>query len=176
MAAIDRRVGLLFLGFMVLLGLALMRATYLGAFKADSLQEAASHQQIVQTQIPATRGVITDRDGVQLAISESAADVIADPFLITRKLAAAQKLAPVLHQPMLTLLAHLSRHTGYMPLARQISTAQAKRVAALKIDGITTTPDTKRIYPRSWAASQVLGGVHADGGGAAAWSTTTTLS
>jgi len=79
MTAIDRRVGFLFLGFMLLLGVALMRATYLGAFKADSLQHAASSQQIVQTQIPATRGAITDRTGVQLAISQSAADVVADP-------------------------------------------------------------------------------------------------
>ena len=93
MAAIDRRVGFLFLGFMLLLGLALTRATYLGAFKADSLQQAASNQQIVQTQIPATRGSITDRNGVQLALSQSAADVIADPFLIKHPLPVAQKLA-----------------------------------------------------------------------------------
>jgi cell division protein FtsI/penicillin-binding protein 2 len=164
MTAIDRRVGFLFLGFMLLLGLALMRATYLGAFKADSLQQAASSQQIVQTQIPATRGTITDRSGVQLALSQSAADIIADPFLIKHPLPAAQKLAPVLHKPMLTVLAQLSRHTGYMPLAHQVSGAEAKQVAALKIDGITTTPDVKRIYPRTWAASQVLGGVNNAGG------------
>jgi cell division protein FtsI (penicillin-binding protein 3) len=164
MTAIDRRVGFLFLGFMLLLGLALMRATYLGAFKADSLQAAASSQQIVQTQIPATRGVITDRNGVQLAISQSAVDVIADPFLIKHPLPAAQELAPLLHKPMLTVLAQLSRHSGYMPLAHQISSAEAKQVAALKIDGITTAPDTKRIYPRAWEASQVLGGVNDSGG------------
>jgi cell division protein FtsI (penicillin-binding protein 3) len=164
MTAIDRRVGFLFLGFMLLLGLALMRATYLGAFRADALQHAASSQQIVQTQIPATRGVITDRAGVQLALSQSAADVIADPFLIKHALPAAQQLAPVLHKPMLTVLSQLTRHTGYMPLAHQISTAEAKQITQLKIDGITTTPDVKRIYPRTWAASQVLGGVNINGG------------
>ncbi len=164
MAAIDRRVGFLFLGFMVLLALALMRATYLGAFRADALQRAASTQQIVATQIPATRGTITDRNGVQLAISESAADVIADPFLIKNKLAAAQKLAALLHKPMLTVLAQLSRHAGYVPLAHQLPIAQAKQIGQLRIDGITTAPDVKRIYPRSWAASQVLGGVNDNGG------------
>src|SRR5450432_1139375 len=151
MAAIDRRVGFLFLGFMLLLGVALMRATYLGAFKADSLQHAASSQQIVQTQIPATRGAITDRTGVQLAISQSAADVVADPFLIKHPLPAAQQLAPLLHKPMLTVLSELSRHTGYMPLAHKVSGAEAKQIAGLRIDGITTTPDVKRIYPRTWA-------------------------
>jgi cell division protein FtsI/penicillin-binding protein 2 len=164
MAAIDRRVGFLFLGFMLLLGLALTRATYLGAFKADSLQRAASNQQIVQTQIPATRGSITDRNGVQLALSQSAADVIADPFLIKHPLPVAQKLAPLLHKPVLTVLALLTRHTGWQPLARQISTARAKQIAKLKLGGISTTPDVKRIYPRDWAASQVLGGVNDNGG------------
>jgi cell division protein FtsI (penicillin-binding protein 3) len=164
MAAIDRRVGFLFLGFMLLLGLALTRATYLGAFKADALQQAASHQQIVQTQIPATRGSITDRNGVQLALSQSAADVIADPFLIKHPLPVAQKLGPLLHKPVLTVLSLLTRHTGWQPLARQISTAEAKQIAKLKIEGISTTPDVKRFYPRDWAASQVLGGVNDTGG------------
>jgi cell division protein FtsI (penicillin-binding protein 3) len=164
MAAIDRRVGFLFLGFMLLLGLALTRAAYLGAFKADSLQQAASNQQIVQTQIPATRGSITDRNEVQLALSQSAADVIADPFLIKHPLPVAQKLAPLLHKPVLTVLSLLTRHTGWQPLVHQISTAEAKQITKLKLDGISTTPDVKRIYPRDWAASQVLGGVNDNGG------------
>jgi cell division protein FtsI (penicillin-binding protein 3) len=101
---------------------------------------------------------------VQLAISQSAADVIADPFLIKHPLPAAQKLAPLLHEPMLTVLSQLTRHTGYAPLARQISPAKARQIAKLKLDGITTTPAVKRIYPRTWAASQVLGGVNDAGG------------
>jgi cell division protein FtsI (penicillin-binding protein 3) len=163
-AGIDRRVGFLFLGFMVLLGIALARATYLGAFKADALQRAASSQQIVTTQIPATRGTITDRNGVQLAISQSASDVTADPFLIKNPVPAAQKLAPLLHEPVLTVLSQLTRHTGYVLMAHQISSAAAKQISALSIDGIATTPDVKRIYPRSWAASQVLGSVNDNGG------------
>jgi len=48
--------------------------------------------------------------------------------------------------------------------AWKISSAEAKQIAALKIDGITTAPDVKRIYPRTWTASQVLGGVNNAGG------------
>jgi cell division protein FtsI (penicillin-binding protein 3) len=169
MAAIDRRVGYLFLGFLLLLGIALSRATYLGAFEADTLQHAAAIQQVVTTPIPATRGTITDRDGVQLALSESAADVIADPLLIKdHAMSVAQVLSPILHKPVLTLLALLSKHTGYQPIAKQIPAAQAQRlmklVAKRQINGISTTPDVKRVYPLSWTASQVLGGINDSGG------------
>ncbi|MGI8715254.1 MAG: peptidoglycan D,D-transpeptidase FtsI family protein [Solirubrobacteraceae bacterium] len=165
MAAIDRRVGFLFLGFMLLLAIALSRAMYLGAFKADYLQRAASTQQIVSSTIPATRGAITDRNGVQLALTQSAADVIADPFLIAKNaLPVAQKLSLALHKPVLTLLALLTKHTGYQPIAHQISSAQAQRIMKLNINGISTTPDVKRVYPLSWTASQVLGGTNDNGG------------
>ncbi len=50
--------------------------------KAGSLQQAAVSQQITRDVIPATRGTITDRNGVELALSESADDVVADDFLI----------------------------------------------------------------------------------------------
>ena len=69
---------------------------------------------------------------------------------------------------MLTLLALLSKHTGYQPIAKQISTATAHRlmqlVAKRQINGISTTPDVKRVYPLSWTASQVLGGINDNGG------------
>ena len=58
------------------------RATYLGAVRAGSLQHAAATQQVTNVTIPAPRGTITDRNGVELAISESADDIVADPYLI----------------------------------------------------------------------------------------------
>src|ERR1700735_829458 len=108
MAAIDRRVGYIFLGFLALLAVALTRAVYLGVIKAPTLQQAAVSQQITETPIPAPRGTITDRNGVELAISEPAAEVIADPHLITQPQAMAQVLAPLLHMPTLSVLVALT--------------------------------------------------------------------
>ncbi|HEY3726865.1 MAG TPA: penicillin-binding protein 2 [Solirubrobacteraceae bacterium] len=160
MALVDRRIGWIFLAFLALLALALTRATYLGAIRADSLQHAAVSQQITQNLVPAARGTITDRNGVQLAISESADDVVADPYLIKRPLPAAQKLAPLLGMPVLTVLAKITKpHTGFVYLAHLLSAERATEITKLQINGISTIPETKRIYPRSWAASQVLGSV-----------------
>ncbi len=82
MTAVDRRIGILFVAFIGLLGLALTRATELGTLKAGSLESAARTQQLQTVTVPAPRGTITDRHGVELAISESADDIAADPYLI----------------------------------------------------------------------------------------------
>jgi cell division protein FtsI (penicillin-binding protein 3) len=158
--AIDRRIGILFLAFVVLLAVALTRATYLGAIQAGSLQHVAATQQVANEVIPAPRGTITDRNGVELAISESADDVVADPYLITNPLPVAQKLSPLLGEPVLTVLAVLSKpHTGFVYLAHLLPSAVAAEIMNLRIPGISTIPEVKRVYPRSWAAAQVLGSV-----------------
>jgi cell division protein FtsI (penicillin-binding protein 3) len=167
MAMLDRRIGWIFVAFLGLLALALSRATYLGVIKAGSLQQAAISQQISRDVIPAARGTITDRNGMQLAISEAADKVVADPYLIKDPLAAAQKLAPLLRRPVLTVLALLTKpRDGYVPLADLLPADRATQIVKLQINGISVFPKVMRTYPRTWTASQVLGSVHLDGQGA----------
>jgi cell division protein FtsI (penicillin-binding protein 3) len=164
--SIDRRVGFIFVGFLALLVLAVLRAGYLGVVQAGPLRQAAVSQQIETVQLPAMRGTITDRNGIELAMSENTNDVIADPLLIKQPMTDAQQLAPLLHLPVLTVLASLTKpHTGYEVMARQISPAAAQQIMGLRINGISTAPDVKRVYPRSWFASQLLGGVNGTGNG-----------
>ncbi|HEY1568190.1 MAG TPA: penicillin-binding protein 2 [Solirubrobacteraceae bacterium] len=173
MVAIDRRVGYIFVVFLALLAAAVARAGYLGVVRAGSLHRAAISQQITNVPIPATRGAITDRNGVQLALSESAADVIADPYLIKRghPMVMAQTMAPLLHMPVLKVLTAITKpHSGYVVVAHEITPAAAQSILALKFDGkpingVTSVPDVKRVYPRDWTAAQVLGGVHSSGEG-----------
>jgi cell division protein FtsI (penicillin-binding protein 3) len=172
MVAIDRRVGLIFVAFLSLLAVAVVRAVYLGVVRADSLQQAAVSQQITNVPIPATRGAITDRSGVELALSESAADIVADPYLIKRgnPMLMAQTMAPLLHMPVLKVLTTITKpNTGYVVVAREVTPATAQSILALKFDskpinGITSIPDVKRVYPRDSTAAQVLGGVYGSSG------------
>jgi cell division protein FtsI (penicillin-binding protein 3) len=167
MATLDRRIGWLFVLFLGLLGLAVLRAADLGLLQAGSLQQAAVTQQVTRDVIPASRGLITDRNGVELAISESADEVVADPYLITSPQATAEKLAPLLGKPVLTVLALLTKpHSGFVPLAQLVPADRAAQIMKLQINGISETPESTRFYPRGWAASQVLGSVHLDGQGA----------
>jgi cell division protein FtsI/penicillin-binding protein 2 len=156
----DRRIGILFLLFVGLLGIAVMRATYLGAVRSAPLKHQATAQQVTRLTVPAPRGTITDRRGVELAVSQSADDVAADPYLIKDPGALSQKLAPLLGaQPSSVLAAVTKPHTGFVYLARLLPASQAAAIGKLHLDGITLIPETKRVYPRSWAASQVLGTV-----------------
>jgi cell division protein FtsI (penicillin-binding protein 3) len=156
----DRRIGFIFLAFLGLLAIALLRATYLGAVRAPALRRAALTQQVTTTTIPAPRGTITDRNGVELAISQSADDIAADPYLIKNPINTAQKLAPLLGLPLDTVLADVNKpRTGFVYLIHLLPGDRAQEIQDLHLDGITLIPETTRVYPLSWAASQVLGTV-----------------
>src|ERR1700733_783559 len=118
---VDRRVGLLFGIFLLLLVIALARALYLGTVKASALRAAAFTQQIDVQPIPAQRGMITDSAGTPLALSQATLDLIADPYLIIPQgdgEQIADKIAPRLHLPRLQVLNDLIKpHTGYSPIA-----------------------------------------------------------
>ena len=166
MAGLDRRIGILFLAFLALLAIAVARATYLGSFRAASLKRAAATQQVSNVVLPAPRGAITDRNGVQLAISEAADDIVADPYLIKNPVKVSRQLAPLLGKTPMAVLQLVSKpRTGFVYLAHLLAASRANAIAKLRIVGITLIPTTKRVYPRSWAASQVLGTVGWDGHG-----------
>jgi cell division protein FtsI/penicillin-binding protein 2 len=159
-ALVDRRIGLLFAGFMALLTIALLRAIDLGALQAGTLRQAALTQQVAKVVVPAPRGSITDSSGVELAISQTADDVIADPYLIKDPNTAATELAPLLGQTFSTVLAKLTTpHRGFVYLAHSLPGTQANAIKALNVNGISFAPEITRDYPRSWALSQVLGTV-----------------
>jgi cell division protein FtsI (penicillin-binding protein 3) len=169
MTAVDRRIGILFVAFLGLLALALTRATELGTLKAASLRRAASTQQVQVITIPAARGTITDRNGAELATSQAADAVIADPYLIKRGNpgAVARKLAPLLSQPEPIVQAEVTKpHTGFVYLAHMLPATDGQTIANLKLNGIALIPEMKRVYPRGALASQVIGTVHSDGQGA----------
>lgn len=151
--------------FFLLLVLAAARTLYLGTVRSGTLRKAAQTQQLTTEKVPAQRGTIADRNGVDLAVSEPAQDVSATPYLIKEPLRAAQKLAPLLGQTQAQVLAKLSRRTGFVYLARALPARQARAVMALKLEGIAGAPAMRRVYPRGTLAAQVLGFVGTEGRG-----------
>jgi len=166
-ADLQRRIGTVFGLFFLLLVLAAGRTVYLGVVRGGALRKAASSQQVTTETVTAPRGTITDRSGVDLAVSEPAQDISADPYLITDPLAASERLAPLLGLSEATVLRRLSEHTGFVYLARALPGPQAERVLALRIAGVQGTPVMRRVYPRGVLASQVVGIVGTEGGGLA---------
>src|ERR687885_364407 len=108
MRLVQRRIGLPFSLLLGLLVLAVGRAAWLGTVRAGDLRGRATAQQVEQLQVPARRGTITDRNGVELAVSEDAATVFANPFLIHNPADAAARLSPAIGRPVDMLLRQLS--------------------------------------------------------------------
>jgi cell division protein FtsI (penicillin-binding protein 3) len=165
MGITERRIGLLFALFLVLLLVAGARTTWVGVVKGSSLQKVANTQQVVELDVPARRGAITDRHGIELAVSEPAADVAATPYIVRNKLKVAAKIAPLLGASASSVLKQLNEPGGFVYLARNLPGARAERIRRLKIEGLQFIPSSRRDYPRRFLASQVLGVVGIDGEG-----------
>jgi cell division protein FtsI (penicillin-binding protein 3) len=164
-ATVQRRIGLIFGLFFLLLVLAAGRTMYLGTLHSGTLRKAARTQQLTDEMVPAQRGTITDRNDIDLAVSEPAQDISATPYLVKNPLDSSQRLAPLLEQTQATVLKDLSEHSGFVYLARALPAKQAEAVMALKIPGIAGTPVMRRVYPRGTLAAQVLGIVGTEGKG-----------
>jgi len=155
---IEKRIGLLFALFLLLLGLAALRATWIGTVRSGALADRAVSQQIEEITVPARRGTIVDRHGVELAVSEDSVTVFANPFLIDNPAKVAARLAPLLGRPEGDLLKVLSkRDTGFTYLRRRMDASLGHRIEQLHIEGIGTVVEPKRTYPQGFLASQVLG-------------------
>ena len=166
MRLIERRIGLLFAVFLGMLALAGLRAGWLGVVKADALRKAAATQQTAQVIVPARRGAITDRNGIELAVSQPATTVAVTPYLIKDPVKIAAKLAKPLRVPEDKLLRQLTRRdTGFAYLARRVPAIRARRVERMKIEGLEFIPEARRTYPRDFLASQLLGSVGTEGKG-----------
>ena len=166
MSLVDRRIGLLFAGFLVLLSLAFGRALWLGAIQGDNLARAANVQQTATEVVPPRRGAILDRRGVELAVSEPASDVSVTPYLVKDAVKAARQLAPLLGKPEADLTTAMARRdTGFVYLRRELPADRAEKVRRLHVAGVALAPSEHRQYPRKWLAAQVLGLVGTDGKG-----------
>jgi cell division protein FtsI (penicillin-binding protein 3) len=163
----QQRIGAIFATGFALLALAGARVLYLGTVHSGALRRAAQNQQLTYETVPAQRGTISDRNGIDLAVSEPAQDISATPYLVSDPLAAARRLAPLLGLGQDEVLRKLSEHTGFAYLARALPAKQAQQVLALKIPGVSGTPVMRRVYPRGKLAAQLLGVLGTEGNGLA---------
>jgi cell division protein FtsI/penicillin-binding protein 2 len=160
---VERRIGLLFAVFLVLLLFGLLRAGWLATVRAEDLGSRAAAQQTQNIVVPARRGRITDRYGVELAVAEDATTVFANPFLIGRPERVAARIAPLVGRPPADLARILAdRGRGFAYLARKIPPDRGDAIERMGIEGIGTLPEPRRRYPRGTLAGQLLGNVGTD--------------
>ncbi|NLT07019.1 MAG: penicillin-binding protein 2 [Solirubrobacterales bacterium] len=163
MRLIDRRIGLAFVVFLMLLGAATARAAWIGTAGSGDLKQRAATQQVEELTVTARRGTITDRNGIELAVSEDAATVYGNPLQIDDPGAVAAKLAPLTGVSEDELTRKLAdRSTGFVYLARKIPATAGQEIRELEIEGIGTETEPDRSYPQGTLAGQVIGAVGTD--------------
>jgi cell division protein FtsI (penicillin-binding protein 3) len=163
---VNRRIRL-FLGVLALAfaGL-LLRATWLQSVRAESLSSMGRTQHRETVTIPAGRGTIFDRSGLELALGERATTVYANPMQIANPRQAAlavERTLGVNADKIFPALADRSR--GFVYVARQADPTRAAALQRLKLPGFGFYPEERRNYPQGSVAAQVLGFVGTDGSG-----------
>jgi cell division protein FtsI (penicillin-binding protein 3)/stage V sporulation protein D (sporulation-specific penicillin-binding protein) len=166
--AANRRIRLLLGVFVLAFGLTFLRAAWLQGVRAASFGKLASSQHSEDVVVPAARGTIYDRSGVQLAIGEQAQTVYANPRLVTDPKSEALAVAHVLHLDYAQVYGALSDRTrGFVYVARKADPALASKLLRRRLPGIYAYGEERRFYPQFSLASQVLGYAGVDNRGLA---------
>jgi cell division protein FtsI (penicillin-binding protein 3) len=165
MRTIERRIGLLFAGFLLCFLIVVVRAFWLQGVQGAQLASEAAYQQSESVSVPSLRGNLLDRHGNALAASEDAATVFAMPHEVENPPRTAEKLAPILDLPADEVLRELTAGSGYAVLARKVAMPTAARIDRLELPGIGQDPDSRRTYPQGQLAGQVVGAVGAENQG-----------
>jgi cell division protein FtsI/penicillin-binding protein 2 len=164
----NRRIRLLLGVFVLAFGIAFLRAAWLQGVRAASFGRLASSQHSEDIVVPAARGTIYDRGGVQLAIGVQAETVWADPRRVTDPKGEAAIVAQTLRlDPNEVYRTLTDRTRGFVYVARKADPALAAKLARRGLPGLGYYAEERRFYPQFNLASQVLGYAGVDNRGLA---------
>ncbi len=163
---VNRRIRLLLAALTLAFAGLLLRATWLQGVRAESLSRLGQTQHREAVTLPAGRGTIYDRTGVELGLGERATTVYANPRQITNPRAAAVAVERTLGVDADRVYPQLADRTrGFLYIERQADPAQAASLQRLKLAGFGFYPEERRSYPQRSVGAQVLGYVGIDGDG-----------
>jgi cell division protein FtsI (penicillin-binding protein 3) len=162
---IERRIGLLFAGFLLCFLVIGARAFWLQGVQGAKLASEAAYQQTDVVTVPGLRGSVLDRYGNPLAVSEDAKTIYATPYQVKQPGEDAAKLASILGLDRAEVLESLTEDSGFAYVARKVDLPTAARVARLDLEGIGELPDSRRTYPQGDLAAQTIGAVGSEGEG-----------
>ncbi len=125
------------------------------------------NQRIKVEEIPAKRGTIFDRDGIELAITVDLPTVVADPSKVVDPAGTAALLAPLVGASVADLTEKLDQPDArFAYIARHLDQSVADEVSAAieehDIEGIYMQSEAYRVYPAGDLASQLIGFVQQD--------------
>lgn len=132
------------------------------------LQNQGEARSLRSAEIPAYRGVITDRRGEPLAVSTPVVSIWADP----QRLSGSERLpelAQSLGMPLAELEQKLERYQGkrFMYLQRHRVPHEAREILSQRFPGVYGEREYRRFYPAGEVAAQLVGFTNVDDEGIA---------
>jgi cell division protein FtsI (penicillin-binding protein 3) len=134
----------------------------------EFLQDQGAMRSVRTAEIPAYRGVISDRRGEPLAVSTPVVSIWANPQLLKDSSRIAE-LAQALGMPLPVLQDKLDhyRDKQFMYLLRHQVPAHARDILDKHIEGVFGEREYQRFYPAGEVAAQLVGFTNVDGEGIA---------
>jgi cell division protein FtsI (penicillin-binding protein 3) len=132
------------------------------------LQNQGERRSVRTAEIPAYRGVITDRRGEPLAVSTPVVSLWADPRMLAGS-DRLEELAQALGMELSELAQKLDSYQGkrFMYLQRHRVPADARAILEKRIRGVYGEREYRRFYPAGEVAGQLVGFTNVDGEGIA---------
>jgi cell division protein FtsI/penicillin-binding protein 2 len=156
--ALNRRIRLLLLVFVLAFAITLGRAAWLQGVQGSSYETLALEQQRETLPLAAGRGTIFDRTGAPLAIGEQTTTVWADPKTVVNPTKVAVAVGRALKLDPNVIYNELrDTSKGFIYLERKADPIAAASLEKLNLKGLGFYPEEKRIYPQLGVASQVVG-------------------
>ncbi|MFM9990887.1 MAG: peptidoglycan D,D-transpeptidase FtsI family protein [Burkholderiaceae bacterium] len=142
------------LGFLGLVA----RAAYVQVVDNAFFKRQGAVRFVRNLDLPANRGRILDRNGMILATSVPVPSIWASPDDIERQPEKLKALAGLLGLSIKELEKKLEdEDKSFVWLKRQVDESVAKQIADLKIKGVFSRMEYKRMYPEGEAAAHVVG-------------------
>jgi cell division protein FtsI (penicillin-binding protein 3) len=154
-----RKCEAVFLLFLLFLLLCVLRLFYIQIFRSSYLVDIANKQHNLFAEIEPLRGVIYDSNLKPQTINLPADSLYACPNMMSdeEKEHAVNELSRVLGLSKNYLRDRLYRKKAFIWIGRKITPAQAEAVKGLKMKNLGFIRETKRSYPNTYLASQIIG-------------------
>jgi len=164
-----KRIILLLVGTLILMGLLIVRLTWVQVVDSARLQEMAYDQQTRDRTINSARGTIYSSDGKVMAISASMETVSVTPAQVKNEAELSQKLAEIFNLTYDEVYEKVTSNSALVTIAKNVDkdTTDVLREWIDETDtkGVKIDESTKRYYPNNSLASHVLGFVGTDNQG-----------
>jgi cell division protein FtsI (penicillin-binding protein 3) len=143
------------------------RAFQMQVMKREFYQDQGDARFLRDIEVPASRGMITDRNGEPLAISTPMVSLWLHPETLLEDPSRIAQLAQAMQTDANTLGARIAerRSREFMYLARHLPPDEAERVLSLKIPGVHGQREYRRFYPGGEVFAHVIGTTDIDDAG-----------